>query len=140
MAGERRPDLFRRAARAVGFARLRADPASFSALLERTIGDHEGFFVPPSPEAMSSEARSLHGHRLEDLIDEAVGLAAELYPGRRRDAVLMAIAVQAERVMHRIRTDPWQRGASFLSERLTRITKLWGSLSLVEDRAMRSEG
>lgn len=104
----RRHALLTRAARAFGLRALREDPTHFSSLLERTIGENPGYFTPPgAPEDLTTETRSIHGDRLEALIDEAVGLAIELYPSHLRDRALLAIAVHAERIMHVLRVDPW---------------------------------
>jgi hypothetical protein len=104
----RRHAVLTRAARAFGLRALREDPTRFSSLLERTIVDNPGYFAPPgAPDALTTEARSLHGDRLEALIDEAIGLATELYPSHARDHALLAIAVHAERLMHVLRVDPW---------------------------------
>lgn len=113
----RRVDLLTRAARAIGLRTLRHDPSSFSTLLERTIGENDRWFMPrAAPDALSLEEMLVHGGRLEDLIDEAVSLALELYPKRRRDPVLMAIATHAERLMRRIWADPWSSGSKLIGE------------------------
>src|SRR5688572_25474748 len=112
----RRFDLLTRAARAVGYRTLREDPHRISRLLEQTIGRHDRWFAPTgAPDALSLEEVRIHGGRLEDLIDEAVMLAVELYPGKARDAVLLTIANNAERLMRRIWTDPWAAGAQLIN-------------------------
>jgi hypothetical protein len=113
----RRADLLTRAARAVGLRALREDPCAFAALLERTILDHDRWFTPRgAPDALSAEEIRTHGSRLEDLIDEAVSLALDLYPRRQRDSVLLVIAVHTERLMRRIWSDPWSAGSRLIAE------------------------
>jgi hypothetical protein len=113
----RRADLLTRAARRVGLRTLRDDPCAFATLLERTIGENDRWFMPrAAPDALSIEEVRVHGGRLEDLVDEAVCLALEIYPKKRRDAVLLTIASHAERLMRRIWSDPWSSGAKLIAE------------------------
>lgn len=113
----RRVEVLTRAARAYGLRALRDDPLEFSALLEKTILAHDRWFTPKaSPDTLSNEEMRLHIGRLEDLVDEAVSLALELYTRRRRDVALLMIAQHAERLARRIWSDPWSSGAKLINE------------------------
>lgn len=106
---ERKTGLFLRAARAFGLAALREDPGRFERLLERTIGENQSYFVPSAEvDQLSQEERRIHGGRLEDLVEDAVHLASELYSERHRDTALLCIANQVERAAVRIWKEPWR--------------------------------
>jgi hypothetical protein len=109
--------LLTSAARTVGLRALREDPCAFVDLLEQTIRDHERWFTPNgAPDTLPSEEARLYAARLEDLVDEAVSLALELYPKRRRDIVLLSIAAHTERLMRRIWSDPLASSARMIAQ------------------------
>lgn len=110
-------NLLTRAARTTGLRALREDPCLFVDLLEQTIQEHERWFTPSgAPDSLSAEEARLHSSRLEDLVDDAVSLALELYPKRRRDIVLLSIAAHTERLMRRIWSDPLASSAKLIAQ------------------------